>query len=319
MVERLRLVSNNTSVCVCACVFIFIFTSVLSPHLSLQWLKILNKIIVGSKSHICLYEGGNVANLGGVHSRQLPEDTITAELSLVSVRDAIRMDNDDHYPRTEAICLENTHNILGGVALDQNYIDTLGTLAHQNHIQLHMDGARIFNAAIARGVSVRRMCQHVDSVSVCLSKGLGAPLGSVLVGTKEFINLARRARKRCGGGMRQTGVVAAMGLYAMQHNVLRLVDDHRRASRFAQELAGSGIGFQLLRDGLVDTNLVFFSLPEHCTITRDHLCKRLEEQYNIKIGGGYGMGGKVFRAAFHCDVTDEGVDRAVQAIVSLCR
>lgn len=244
---------------------------------------------------------------------------MTAELSFESVRGAIRMDNDDHYPKTEAICIENTHNILGGIALDQSYIDTLGTLAHQNNIQLHMDGARIFNAAIAQGVSVHRMCQHADSVSVCLSKGLGAPLGSVLVGTTEFIYLARRARKRCGGGMRQAGVVAAMGLYAMKHNVHRLVEDHRRASRFAQELAGSGIGFQFLRDGLVDTNLVFFSLPEHCVVTKDQLCQQLQEQYNIKIGAGYGVEGKVFRAAFHCDVTDEGVDRAVQAITSLCR
>jgi threonine aldolase len=266
-----------------------------------------------------LFEGGGVANLGGVHSRQLLEDSMTAELSFNSIRDAIRLDNDDHYPKTEAICIENSHNILGGVALTQEYIDALGNLAHTNDIKLHMDGARIFNAAISRGVSVRRMCQHVDSISFCLSKGLGAPLGSVLVGSKDFIYLAKRARKRCGGGMRQAGVVAAMGLFVLQHNVDRLAEDHGRAFRFAQELMRSDVNFQLLRNGAVDTNLVFFALPEHCLITKEELCGKLEREYNVKLGGGYGVGGKVFRAAFHYDINDEGVDRAAEAIISLCR
>lgn len=276
------------------------------------------EIIVGANSHICLYEGGGVANLGGVHSRQLPEDPVTAELSFHSINDAFRLDNDDHFPKTELVCIENSHNILGGVALSQDYVDALGNLAHSDlNVKLHMDGARIFNAAISQDIPVKRMCQHVDSVSFCLSKGLGAPLGSVLVGEKDFILKAKRARKRCGGGMRQAGVVAAMGLYALQNNVKRLRDDHKLAIRFASELKRNN--FRLIRNGKVDTNLVFFALPENCLVTKDQLCERLEKEYNVKIGGGYGSGGEMFRAAFHMDVDEEGADRAAEAIISLAR
>jgi len=276
-----------------------------------------HKIIVGSNSHICLYEGGGAANLGGVHSRQLPEDAMTAELSLDAVRDAFRLDNDDHFPKTEVIFIENSHNVLGGVALSQDYVNSLGKLVHKElNAKVHVDGARIFNAAISQGSTVKQMCEHVDSISLCLSKGLGAPLGSVLVGETDFIRLAKRARKRCGGGMRQAGVVASMGLYALHNNVSRLEDDHRRAKRLASELERHGFG--LARNGKVDTNLVFFALPKNSLITKDELCKRLEKEYNVKLGGGYSAGGEMFRAAFHMQVDDDGVGRAAEAIVTLC-
>ena len=141
---------------------------------------------------------------------------------------------DDHWPITSLLCLENSHNMCGGVALPKEYFDRMGKLAHSdkmNNVKVHVDGARIFNAAVAQGIDVKNLCENVDSVSICLSKGLGAPLGSVLVGEENFIEVAKRARKRCGGGMRQVGVVASMGLFAVQNNVERLAEDHIRAKK----------------------------------------------------------------------------------------
>jgi threonine aldolase len=275
-----------------------------------------SEIIIGRASHICLWEGGNAANLGGVSSRQIPERD-DATFYPDDVRDCYRKDNDDHFPKTKLLCLENTHNMMGGVALTPNYITHMGNLARNElGIAVHIDGARIFNAAVAQNVSVAELCHGADSISVCLSKGLGAPLGSVLVGSAELIRLARRARKRCGGGMRQAGVVAAMGKYALEHHVTRLADDHTRAKRLAYELHRHG--FQLLRQGQVDTNLIFFALPETSLVSKEELCQKLESKYNIKLGSGYSRGGRLFRAATHMDVDDEGIDRAAEAMVKLC-
>jgi len=288
------------------------------------------QIIVGANSHICLYEGGNISGLGGIHSRQLVEDPMTAQLSLASIRDTFRLDNDDHYPKTQTVCLEHTHNILGGVVLDSNYIHSVGKLCHEElNVKLHIDGARFFNAAVATAtqqsnhtsaISITKdLLKHVDSISLCLSKGLGAPLGSVLVGDTEFIRLAKRARKRCGGGMRQSGVDAAMGLYALQNNVERLAEDHTRAKRLGQELFRNGL--QLMRNGQLDSNLVFFALPIDCAYTKEQFVRKLSNDYNIKLGSGYSTtyheGGKYFRAAVHMDVDEEGIDRAAEAIVAL--
>lgn len=275
------------------------------------------EIIIGSSSHINLYEGGNAAGLGGVHSKQLQEDPISATLDLDEVRSTYRHDNDDHYAKTALVCIENTHNILGGVVLPKSYIDEMGRLAHDElGISLHIDGARIMNAAMALETSPSELCAGADSVSICLSKGLGAPLGSVLVGETEFIRLARRARKRCGGGMRQAGVVAAMGLYALQNNVQRLAEDHLRAKRLAHALGA--MGFILPRDGQVDTNLVFFALPNDANISVSELCQRLDREYGVKIGGGYSRPGdrnmNYIRAATNMGVDDDGIERTLEGI-----
>ncbi|CAB9511666.1 Probable low-specificity L-threonine aldolase [Seminavis robusta] len=274
------------------------------------------EIIIGANSHISLWEAGNAASLAGVHTRQLPE-TPDGVLRHDDIRDAFRLDTDDHCAKTALICLENTHNMLGGAVLNPDDIHATGKLAHDElGIQLHIDGARIFNAVVASQQSLQNICQHVDSVSICLSKGLGAPLGSVLVGDKEFIRLAKRARKRCGGGMRQAGVVAAMGLYAVQNNVERLEQDHIRAKRLGAELHSNG--FFLPRNGQVDTNLIFFGLPPDSKVSREELIPRLLKEYGIKLSGGYSRGGELFRLCTHMDLNDEGVDRAAEAIVSLC-
>jgi threonine aldolase len=275
-----------------------------------------SEIIIGASSHICLWEGGNTAGLGGVHTRQLQEDPESAEMDLVQVRDAVNGDDDDHAAKTELLCLENTHNMMGGVALSPTYMNDMGALTRELGIKLHIDGARIFNAAIAHDISVKEMCASADSVSVCLSKGLGAPMGSVLVGETEFIRLAKRARKRCGGGMRQAGVVAAMGQYAIDHNVELLGDDHRRASKLANELQQHG--FRLLRQGRVDTNIFYFRLPENSTVSIKDYCQRLNAEFGVKLSGGYSRGGELFRVVTHLDVNDEDIDRAAFAMVQLC-
>lgn len=243
-----------------------------------------------------------------------------AMFSLQDIRDAHHVDNDDHYAKSILICLENTHNMLGGVALSSSYIDTIGKLAHdewkEHSMKVHIDGARILNAAVSQNISPSVLCAGADSVSICLSKGLGTPMGSILVGETEFIRLARRARKRLGGGMRQAGVMAAMGMYALSNNVDRLADDHARAQRLATELQNAG--FWLPRGGKIDTNVVFFALPIQCKLTKEELPLLLYEHYGVKIAGGYSSGGRLFRLVTHMDVDDKGIDTVIEGITSLC-
>ena len=277
------------------------------------------EMILGKYSHIHLYEGGGYANLAGVSAKFVTEDE-DGMFNMEELTDAFRADDDDHYAKTTLICLENTHNMLGGVALSEEYINTIGLLAHktwkENGVKVHIDGARLFNSAISQSVSPSTLCNAADSVSICLSKGLGAPMGSVLVGDSEFIRLAKRARKRLGGGMRQSGVMAAMGMYALTNNVERLAEDHANAQVLARELQNAG--FYLPRGGKVDTNVVFFGLPEDCKVTKEQLTKSMSDKYGVKILGGYSSGGKLFRLVTHMDVDREGVDRTINGIISLC-
>lgn len=274
-----------------------------------------SEVIIGKESHLNLWEGGHVAGLGGIYAQQLPENDMTAELDEEQVKDAVRTDTDDHWPQTKLLCLENTHNMCGGVALSPDYMNRMASLAHDLGLKCHVDGARIFNSLVAQGVTPREMCRTIDSISVCLSKGLGAPLGSVLIGDADMIRLAKRARKRCGGGMRQAGVVAAMGLYAVKHNVDRLQDDHIRAQRIGAELKSNGL--TLLRNGIIDSNIVYFALPEDSKISTDDMARRASEHYGVKFGSGYSKGGKLFRIVTHMGVNDEDTDRAIEAVVNL--
>ena len=274
-----------------------------------------SEIMIGANSHICLWEGGTAAGIGGIHTRQLVEDDSSARLSMDHIRDATRSDNDDHFAKTELLCLENTHNMMGGVALPVEYMNSMGALCGELGIKLHIDGARIMNAAVSLNVPVEKLCSSADSVSVCLSKGLGAPLGSVLVGGAEFIRLAKRARKRCGGGMRQAGVVAAMGLFAIQNNCQRLSEDHRRAKLLANELRRIGYGIS----HKVDTNIFYFSLPEKSSCAKEEYCTKLATEYGVKVTGGYSRKGELFRVVTHMDVDDEDINRAAGAMESVIR
>ncbi|KAL7479668.1 hypothetical protein ACHAW6_005391 [Cyclotella cf. meneghiniana] len=155
-----------------------------------------------------------------------------------------------------------------------------------------------------------------DSVSICLSKGLGTPMGSVLVGGAEFIRLAKRARKRLGGGMRQSCIMAAMGMYALQHNVDRLAEDHANAQNLARALKNAG--FWQLKDGKVDTNVVLFGLPENCKLEKEDLTQALYEGFGVMITGGYSSRGKLFRLVAHMNIDEKEVERATAGIISLC-
>ena len=194
-----------------------------------------DEVIMGHLGHTFLFEGGGVSALGGVHPHTVfnqPDGT----LALDDIENAIRPDN-VHFPISRLVILENTHNRCGGVPLSQEYTDQVGDLAHRYGMSLHLDGARIFNAAVAAGVKAASLAEAADSVTFCLSKGLCAPVGSVLCGSMEFIQTARRIRKQVGGGMRQAGILAAAGILALENMVDRLSEDHRRARELAGQLA----------------------------------------------------------------------------------
>ena len=215
-----------------------------------------HEIIVGDLAHTFLYEQGGSAALGGIHVHTLrnqPDGT----LDLQEIEGAIRADN-IHFPRTRLICLENTHNRCGGVPLAPEYTDAVGDLARRHGLAVYLDGARIFNAAVALGVDVRELTRGVDTVSFCLSKGLCAPVGSLVCGTRDFIAEARRNRKIVGGGMRQAGIIAAAGIVALEQMVDRLAEDHENARRLALGLAEiPGISIDPAQ---VRTNIVIFDL-----------------------------------------------------------
>jgi threonine aldolase len=191
-----------------------------------------DEVILGTLSHTFLFEAGGSASLGGIHHYALPNQA-DGTLDLAAIEGAIRPDN-VHAPRTRLICLENTHNRCGGAVLPLDYCDAVGALAQQHGLAVHLDGARIFNAAIALGVEVHELARSVDSVSFCLSKGLSAPVGAVLCGEADFIAEARRWRKAVGGGMRQCGILAAAGIVALDQMVDRLAEDHANARRLAE-------------------------------------------------------------------------------------
>ncbi len=238
-----------------------------------------DEAIMGHNAHTYLYESGNPATLGGIHTWTVDVQP-DGSLKLDDIEAAIRVD-DPHFPRTRLVCLENTQGSTGGQPLAPIYIDRVGELCRRYHMKLHIDGARIFNAAVALDKDVARLTQAADSISFCLSKGLCAPVGSVLVGSHEFIQQARRARKSLGGGMRQAGVIAAAGIVALQEMTERLADDHANAQRLAKGLAS--IPVIDIDPQLVRTNILFYRLHEEARLSPDDLKAALAKD-NIVIG-----------------------------------
>ena len=223
-----------------------------------------DEVIMGDRAHTFLYEGGGPAGLGSITThvvKNQPDGT----LKLGDVEGAIRPLGNVHFPRTKLVVIENTQNRMGGTVLPLEYTDALGELAHKHNLKVHLDGARIFNASVALGVDVKELTRSVDSVCFCLSKGLACPVGSVLCGSKEFIDEARRYRKMVGGGMRQAGVLAAAGLVALDEMIDRLADDHANARRLAEGLTDIP-GLEVNLDS-VQSNIIVFDLtaPEWTT------------------------------------------------------
>lgn len=212
--------------------------------------------ILGNKSHTFIYEAGGISAMGGIHSHQLQnlEDGI---IDLDLIKNAIRKDN-VHFPVTSLISLENTHNMCYGSPVTKDYIDEVATIAKNNNLKLHIDGARIFNATVALNIKLKKLIENVDSVTFCLSKGLACPIGSVICGSKEFINQARRMRKVLGGGMRQAGIIAAAGLVAFKKMDKQISLDHDNAQKLANGI--DTINGLSINGDRVKTNILYFEL-----------------------------------------------------------
>jgi len=267
-----------------------------------------DEILLGDRCHISLYEVGGVSALGGVHPRTLANNcdgTISLEILEKGIRHS-----DIHSPTTRLICLENTHNFCQGTPLSPDYMRSVGNLAKKYGLKIHLDGARVFNAATALNVPVSKLTEDVDSVMFCLSKGLSAPVGSLVCGSSEFIDKARKMRKMVGGGMRQAGHLAAAGLVALQELVERLEEDHKNAKLLANGIAGiDGIE---LDDTQVKTNILFFKLTK---LEGTKFISELEKQ-QIKI---LMTGTGTFRAVIHREVSKEQVERVIETIRLLLR
>jgi len=268
-----------------------------------------DEVMLGDKSHTFLYEVGGISALGGIHSRQIPNQP-DGSLHLQDLEAGLR-GPDVHFPPSRLICLENTHNRCGGTYQTPEYTRQVAEFAHAHGVAVHLDGARLFNAAIAQGVDVKEFTQHVDSVTFCLSKGLAAPVGSVMCGTREFIRKAHRVRKMLGGGMRQAGVLAAAGIVALETMVDRLAEDHTRARRLAEGLASlPGV---TLDYGLPATNMVFLSLSDDVPLSAKQMAERIKA-CGVLVGV---IGQRQFRLVTHYEVDDSGVEQAIEAFRSV--
>ncbi|MBC8082443.1 MAG: aminotransferase class I/II-fold pyridoxal phosphate-dependent enzyme [Hymenobacter sp.] len=262
----------------------------------------LSEVICEQNSHVYLWEVGGIAFHSGASVALLPGER--GRLSAPQVEAAIRPVN-VHYPTTSLISLENTHNRGGGSCYELPELAAITEVAQRHRIPLHLDGARIFNALVATGQQAPEYGRLFDTISVCLSKGLGAPVGSVLLGSRAFIQKTKRIRKVMGGGMRQAGYLAAAGLYALQHHVARLADDHRRAQRLGATLTLQSYVAEVLP---VETNLVIFRLrPE---IPAGQFLARLEE-HGIKASA---FGPQMIRFVTHLDVDDAMLERVEAAL-----
>ncbi len=265
-----------------------------------------SEIIVGDKAHIVLYEQAGMAALGGIMPRTLAvqED---GTLLLEDIEQAIR-GNNEHFPRTRIISIENTQGTVGAIPLSPEYTRQVADLAHQHQLKFHIDGARIFNAATAYNVSPAEIIAGADSMTFCLSKGLCAPVGSILLGNREFIKEAHRVRKVLGGGMRQVGVLAAAGQIALDKMTQRLAEDHLNAAYLSAQLKDVP-GVKVMSQ---NTNFVFFWLEEGARLSPTEFTREMAE-HNVILSPYPGYERK-FRAVLHYWITRERVDEAVAAM-----
>ncbi len=267
-----------------------------------------DEVIMGHLGHTFLYEQGGSAALGGIHPRTVPNQD-DGTLRLEDLAAAIRAD-DPHFPVSRLIVLENTHNRRYGSYLTPAYTDTVAAFAHEHNLKLHIDGARIFNAAVAQGVDVKELVRNADSVTFCLSKGLSAPVGSVVCGSADFIRRARRARKVLGGGMRQAGIIAAAGIVALQQMVDRLADDHANARRLATGVAAiPGFAVDLSR---VQTNIVYIDVV-HSDFSAADVAARLR-QHEV---GVFDTGPRRLRAVTHYGIEAADIEEAIQVFATV--
>ena len=262
-----------------------------------------DEIITETASHIYVYEGGGYAALSGCSVALVQGNSGIMEPQ--DVANAIRKQEGSlgHYPNGTLVCVENTANRGGGTCYPQDKLDEIAKVAHDNGCAAHIDGARLFNAVIATGTSASRMVREYDSISICLSKGLGTPVGSVLVGSQEFIAKARRWRKMFGGGMRQAGVLAACGIYALENHIERMSEDHLRAKQLAEAINEID-GFSVDLDS-VETNMVYIQGEQGAK----NILGKLSE-FGIDV---LEVGPIAVRAVTHLHITDDDVNRTIEA------
>ena len=256
-----------------------------------------DEYIAGQNAHLYSHEAGGAAVLGSIQPQPIAHQA-DGTMALDDIEAAIKPD-DNHYARTTVIALENT---FGGKVLPVQYMQSVAAIAQRHGLGLHLDGARAFNACVALGMDIAVFTAPFDSVSICLSKGLGAPVGSVLVGRQDLIDKARRHRKMLGGGMRQSGILAAAGLYALDHHIERLAEDHRRAQKLAEGLAA----FAALTVTVPDTNIIFVDMERQLGARfTDFLTSR-----GVGVTGRYGQQ----RWVTHLDVDDAAVEGALMVV-----
>jgi len=273
----------------------------------LSWCQRGDDVIAGQGAHAWCYETGAAAAVSGVQFTLMDGALFSAE----QVAEAIKPDN-HHLCPTRLVMVENTHNRAGGRVFPLAQLQAISALCRDRGLGLHMDGARVFNALVAHGLSPAAVGGTVDSLSFCLSKGLGCPVGSVLVGSRAWIWRAHRFRKMLGGGMRQIGFLAAAGLHALDHHIERLADDHRRARRFAQALSGlQGVVIDL---ATVETNIVIFDLADAVMDAATFQARAAESGLLC-----YAIGPQRVRVVFHLGVDDGGTDRAAEVVGHVLR
>ena len=266
-----------------------------------------DEAIVGYNSHVYNSEAGGMAVLGSVVPRALPTDKF-GRMDLAAVATAVRAD-DPHYPHSRLICVENTYGNAAGYPLEPDYFANIRQIADRHNLRVHMDGARVFNAAVALNIDVRQITDNVDSITFCLSKGLCAPVGSVVCGSAEYIYQARRIRKMVGGSMRQAGIMAAAGIVAIHEMIERLSDDHYHARLLAEGLAQiPGIEVDM---ELVNTNMVYFNLAEDASLSADEVTQKLHDKANVWVGRRYT---NHFRAVTHYWVGEAEVNLFVETL-----
>ena len=262
-----------------------------------------DEVILGDQAHTFLYEAGGISSFGGVHSRQLVNQA-DGTIAIDDIKHAIRKE-DVHFPTTRLICLENTHNRCFGMPLSSDYVNSVAEVAKNDSILVHVDGARIFNAAVSLDISVAELTHEIDSVSFCLSKGLSAPAGSLLCGSEDFIYRARRNRKALGGGMRQAGILAAAGIIALENMTERIADDHQNARALAEGISDiKGISIDLDK---IQTNIIYFSLDHpkiESSLFLDKMCEK-----NIHF---FELGPSWYRLVTHNGISKDDVSNVVE-------
>ncbi|MCE9646389.1 MAG: low-specificity L-threonine aldolase [Chloroflexi bacterium] len=270
-----------------------------------------DEVIVGDKSHIYMNEAGGMSALGGIYPHPIRNQP-DGSLSLEEIRASIQTE-DVHHTITRLICIENTQNVCGGLPLSVEYTRQVGRIAKDNGLYFHIDGARIFNAAAALSVPAKDLAAPADSIMFCLSKGLAAPVGSMLVGNQKFIARARHLRKMLGGGMRQAGVLAAAGMISLERMTRRLGEDHARARKLSEGL--KQVTGLVLDPGSASTNMVYFNLKDEVRLSVDQIVDEMRKR-GILVDWA---GPRRFRLVTHFWVDDAGVEKTVRAFSEILK